>query len=137
MKWLGRNVALVPLAMLFLLTGAGSAFGDCHGDGDNAGSGTTSVGAGYQTMTWNLGDMVTYVSSNALPDMSNTVCLEARSDWMTSGLFAGHYDARAARNCDNNSTRGGNIWEIAWGAHVSGLQKAAGCKYRQDAALPY
>lgn len=125
------------MVTIFLLSGAGTAFADCHGDGDDAGSGSTSVGSGYQSMAWNLGNKETYVSSRTLPEMSNQVCLEARSDWMTSGLFAGHYDARAARNCDDDSNRGGSILETSWGANVTGLQKAAGCKYRQDAEEPY
>lgn len=124
------------MTFAFSWSGAGLALADCHGNGDDAGSGSSSVGAGYQSMAWNLAGMATYVSSRTLPDMSNSVCLEARSDWMTTGLFAGHYDARAARNCDNDSTRGGHIYETAWAANVSWLQKAAGCKFNQT-SNPY
>ena len=64
--------------------------------------------------------------------MSTDICLDALVDWMTT---SGHYDARDARNCKPgpNSYRSGSIIEPSdWGGRsVTGLQKAAGCKYIQ------
>lgn len=68
--------------------------------------------------------------------MSTSVCLEAIVDWMTE---AGHYDARASRNCMPASGRSGSRTEPSgWGGRdVTGLQKAAGCKYVQTEPPEY
>lgn len=50
-----------------------------------------------------------------------------------------HYDARDARNCNNGTSRSGTIIDPAgFTSHrvVTGLQKAAGCVYRQTGPDP-
>ena len=127
-----RGLTVLAAAVVAVVITATLAWADCHGDGDNAGTGTKHVGANNstQTMTWNLGDRTTYVWSEAGSGMSTDHCLEAQSDWET---VAGHYDARAARTCKPGGHREGTYTEAAsWsGRDVTGLQKAAGCIYQQ------
>lgn len=131
-KLIRRGLTGLAAVVAMLITATAAWAVECHGDGDNAGSGTTHVGAGgTQIMTWNLGDRTTYVSSDAGPGMSTDNCLEARSDWMTA---SGHYDARAARTCKPGGHREGTwIDPAGWaGRDVTGLQKAAGLVYHQS-----
>jgi hypothetical protein len=120
--------AAIPSVVVIFLGGPASA--DCHGSGDTEGSGHKTVGAGTQDLSWNLSSRSTSVSSVTNSSMLTSVCLEARSDWITS---SGHYDARASRNCRPGSSRSGTLTDPSgWGGRsVNGLQKAAGCEYNQ------
>lgn len=134
-----RLLWLVSSALALVLGSATSAFADCHGDGDNSGSGTTNVGptTSSQYLAWDLSDRKMTVRATNSDEVSTNYCLEARNDWITDGRVTsgGHYDARASRNCDATgaSVRGGTITEpSSWGGrNVKGLQKAAGCIYDQ------
>ncbi len=133
-----RAATVLGAVAAVILLGATAASADCHGNGVNSGNGYKFVGApgSQQTMTWSLPDRSTYVRSETGAAMSLSICLEARSDWMTQ---SGHYDARAARNCDDGSSVAGTWKEpSSWGGRaVTGLQKAAGCKYVQTADPSY
>jgi len=64
--------------------------------------------------------------------MSTDICLDAYVDWETT-VGGGHYDRRQGRNCKPGSGFGGTITEPSNfnGRPVTGLQKAAGCRYEQ------
>lgn len=126
-------------SVCFVIACEGAADADCQGDGDTSGSGTKYVGASgsEQHWSWNLSGRQIYVGSTTGSGMSTSVCLDAAADWMTKA-GDGHYDARFARNCRPGSFYGGTFTEPSdfGGSSVTGLQKAAGCRYVQT-ANPY
>lgn len=111
-----------------------SAWADCHGNGDNAGSGSKALGGSgsYQEWSWNLSTRVVYVHSVSSAGMSTDICLDAYVDWMTAS-GDGHYDRRQGRVCQPGSFAVGQFLEpVGWGGReVTGLQKAAACRYEQ------
>lgn len=124
------RLAVVPLGLAVALLAGGPAFADCHGDGVNSGSGRKYVGAGTQFWEWSLANGESTTTSQSYSGMSYDLCLESRFDWETQ---SGHYDARATRMCGKPYSYGGVVGEpLSWGGRdVTGLQKAAGCKYLQ------
>jgi hypothetical protein len=135
-RLLTLGVAVVGLMVM----SSGVAWADCHGNGDNYGAATVHMGGSnkYQYMYWNKADRLVRVVSKTSSGMSTDICLDAYMDWMTE---SGHYDARIARNCFpatgsyRESDSGGDGYQpepAGWGGRtVTGLQKAAGCKYLQ------
>jgi hypothetical protein len=135
-----RTVTVILGTVLLLVLGHGLAWADCHGDGDNSGSGTQHVGAAANTehWTWDLSSREIFVQSDTSSLLNLDDCMDANVDWMTSTAGGqpngGHYDSRTARDCKPSGFRQGTITEPSGfdGCDVTGLQKAAGCRYNQD-----
>jgi hypothetical protein len=129
-----RIFVTIAAAGFVLLSSAAEASADCHGDGVDSGSATKYKGAGTQTMQWSLSGKRVWVYSYTEDDMSTSVCLESKFDWMTNN---GHYDARVSRNCSVDSVYGGSISEAPnfSGASVTGVQKSAGCRFVQSSSV--
>lgn len=121
---------MVSLGLALCIAFGTTAQADCHTDGIDVGGAYTDVGQGTssQFMSWNKTSREVKVYSTASSGMSTEVCLDAIVDWMT---VSGHYDNRTSRNCDPGSSRSGIRYEDSgWaGRTITGLQKAAGCRY--------
>lgn len=124
------RTAMLPVGLVVTIGLAAPAFADCHGDGVNSGSTQTYVGVGIQRWEWSLANRRAYTRSESQPAMSYDLCLDAIFDWETQ---SNHYDSRVTRMCAKGRAHGGTVTEPAgWGGRtVTGLQKAAGCKYLQ------
>jgi hypothetical protein len=114
--------------------GQSGAFADCGGNGLDSGAGSRHVGAtgSTQSWSWELSTRHVTVGSVTGGSMSTDLCLDAYFDWMTQNQS--HYDRRTARNCaPGTAISSGTFTEPTNfdGSPVTGLQKAAGCKYLQ------
>jgi hypothetical protein len=138
-----RVITFAGTLAALILVPSGVAWADCHGNGDDVGGDTRHMGApsSFQYMYWDKPGKRVRVVSNTDSGMNTNICLDAYLDWMTE---ENHYDARVARNCDPGSYResdsGGDGYQPEpsnWGGRtVTGLQKAAGCKYVQNTNPP-
>jgi hypothetical protein len=128
-------VACSATATLFL---AGPAFASCNGDGIDSGTQYTYAGdnPSAQSASWQLLNHRVRETTDTATSMNLDYCQDAFFDWSTSG---GHYDARIVRNCAPGTHRETDSLYDGWwdepanwaGRYVLGLQKGAGCGFRQ------
>jgi hypothetical protein len=120
------------IGLVFILVG-GVANADCH-QGTSSGSGTTyagpSAGSGYASRgysSWNKSGAQFYVKASRYAQPYGS-CETAWFDW---GTGSGHFDARAARNCNDGwsareSVPGGSE-STTGGRTLLGMQKMGAC----------
>ena len=135
-KRLGLRILAGAIPFAAVMLTAGPALADCHGDGDDGGDGTATIGVSgsEQIGKWRLNQERVRVKATTGSGMNTDNCHDAAVDWMTT---SGHYDNRIARNCRPGtlaeSNSGGDGWwgePSNWGGRtVTGLQKGAGLVY--------
>lgn len=112
----------VPAAIFALTLAAANVASADTGTNVPIGTGSVGSGPGFGYSNWNGSTNVVYVGVRT-GTMAGGYCQDSLYDWATSN--GSHYDARATRTCDSNTSYQGPT--LTDQSQVTGMQKFGTC----------